>query len=92
MSSRADYIITYDISDEKRLVKIAKMIEKQAFRVQRSVYIYPDATVKELSCLVQNVVSLIHKDRDDLRVYKISKGNISLGSAIDLDNPDIFLM
>ena len=92
MTRRADYVITYDISDEKRLAKIAKMIEKQAFRVQRSVYIYPDATIKELSNLVQNVVNLIHKDRDDVRVYKLSRGNISLGSAIDLDNPDIFLM
>lgn len=92
MIRRADYILTYDISDEKRLAKIAKMIEKQAFRVQRSVYIYPDATIKELSNLVQNVVKLIHKDRDDVRVYKLSRGNISLGSAINLDNPDIFLM
>ena len=92
MTKRADYIITYDISDEKRLAKIAKVIEKQAFRVQKSVYIYPDSTIKELSSLLQYVVSLIHKDRDDVRVYKLSKGNISLGSAIDLDNSDIFLM
>jgi len=92
MTSRADYIITYDISDEKRLAKIAKTIEKQAFRVQRSVYLYPDSTTKELSNLVQNVVHLIHQDRDDVRVYKLLKGNIPLGKAIDLDNPDIFLM
>ncbi len=92
MTKRADYIITYDISNEKRLVKIAKMVEKQAFRVQRSVYVYPDATTEELSSLLQAVVSLIHKDRDDVRVYKLAKGNIPLGSAIDLDKPDIFLM
>jgi len=92
MTKRASFIITYDISDEKRLAKIAKTTEKEAFRVQRSIYLYPDATIQELSALLKKIVDLMHEKRDDVRVYKLLKGNIFLGSAIDLDNPDIFLI
>jgi len=88
---RANFIITYDISDKKRLSKIAKAMEKEAFRIQRSVYLYPDATIKEITPLLEKVTKLIHEQKDDLRVYKIKKGSIALQSGIDLDDPYIFL-
>jgi CRISPR-associated protein Cas2 len=88
---RANFIIAYDISNVKRLAKIAKTIEKEAFRIQRSIFFYPDASIEELSRLIEKIVNILHKNKDDLRVYKIKKGSIALQSAIDLDNPDIFL-
>ena len=88
---RANFLITYDISDEKRLAKIAKAMEREAFRVQRSVYLYPDATIKEITPLLEKVTKLMHEQKDDLRVYKIKKGSIALQSGIDFDDPYVFL-
>jgi CRISPR-associated protein Cas2 len=88
---RANFIITYDISDEKRLAKIGKTTEKEAFRIQRSVYFYPDATIEELSVFLEKITKLIHEQKDDLRVYKIKKGGIALQSGVDLDDPYVFL-
>ncbi len=91
MIQRANFLITYDISDEKRLAKIAKAIEREAFRIQRSIYLYPDATIKEITPLLEKVIALIHEQKDDLRVYKIKKGSIALQSGIKLDDPYVFL-
>ncbi len=85
------FLIAYDICDKKRLAKIAKITEREAFRVQRSIYLYPNATIKEILSLMEKIVNLIHQDEDDVRVYKLSKGTISLGNAVDLDDPYIFL-
>ena len=87
---RANFLIAYDISDEKRLAKIARAMEREAFRIQRSVYLYPDATIKEIVPLLKKVVSLMQEQKDDLRVYKIKKGSIALQSGIDLDDPYVF--
>jgi len=91
MIKKANFIICYDISDEKRLAKIAKITEKEAFRIQRSIYLYPDATIDELSRLVKKIIDKIDRNKDDVRIYKISKGSIALGKAVDIDNFDIFL-
>ena len=88
---RANFLITYDISDEKRLAKIARAMEREAFRIQRSIYLYPDATINEMVPLLKKVVSLMHEQKDDLRVYKIKKGSVALQSGIDLNNPYVFL-
>lgn len=87
---KTNFIITYDISCEKRLRKIAKLLEKNALRIQKSVYLYKGATKENLYDLLQNVLELLNEKEDDLRVYKIKKGSINLQNAIDLDYPEIF--
>ncbi len=87
---KTDFIISYDISSEKRLRKISKYAEKNALRIQRSVYLCKDAT-KEMMCeILQNLVEMINSKEDDLRVYNIKKGSINLKNAIDIDNAMIF--
>jgi CRISPR-associated protein Cas2 len=84
---RYDFIITYDIADTKRLKKIAKLIEKNAMRIQYSVYIYFDATQQEVTKLLVEVCKLYHAEYDDIRVYKIKNRGLHFGAAVDLDNP-----
>ncbi len=87
---KKDYLICYDISDKKRLSKIAKIVEKKAFRIQRSIYLFDNATKKELYDLLDEVLEILNKKQDDLRVYIIKNKGIKLGSAVDLDDPLIF--
>jgi len=88
---RYDFIISYDISDKKRLRKIAKLIEKDAMRIQYSVYFYHDSTQEEVTKLLEKVCKIYDEKRDDIRVYKIKHKGLHLGSAIDLENPFEFI-
>lgn len=88
---KKDFLICYDISDKKRLSKIAKIVEKNALRIQRSIYFYGDVTKKELTVLVEEVLTILNEKEDDLRIYTIKNSGIHLGSAVDLDNPFIFV-
>lgn len=87
---RKDFLICYDITDKKRLSKIAKLVERRALRIQRSVYFYEQVTKAELMVLVDKVLTILDKEADDLRIYTIKNRGIALGSAIDLHHSLIF--
>lgn len=82
-----NFIISYDISDDKRLRKIAKILEKQAIRIQFSIFYYPKATKQELHNLLEKILQIYDPKQDDIRVYNIKDSGITLGSGIDLNNP-----
>lgn len=84
---RYDFLISYDISDPRRLRKIAREIEKKALRIQFSVYVLFDATKEELSTLLERITKICNENEDDIRVYKISHYGVKMGCAIDLNNP-----
>jgi len=88
--SRQDFLICYDIADEKRVGKIGKLVEKDAMRIQRSVYFYEQVTKEELTLLIEKVLTILDVEADDLRVYLIKNKGIALGEAVDLNNPLIF--
>ncbi len=88
--SKQDFLICYDIADEKRVGKIGKLIEKNALRIQRSVYFYEQVSKEELTSLMEKVLTLLDEEADDLRVYNIRDKGIHFGEAVDLNNPLIF--
>ncbi len=84
---RKNFLLCYDIADEKRLAKISRRVERKAFRIQKSVYVLYDASKEELFSLIDDVMKIFNEKEDDLRVYTIKKSGIALGDAVDLDNP-----
>jgi len=88
--NREDFLICYDIADKKRVGKIGKLVERNALRIQRSVYFYEQVSKEELTFLIEKILILLDKETDDLRVYTIRNKGISLGEAVDLENPLIF--
>ncbi len=86
-----NFLIAYDIADEKRLQKISRLINKKAIRVQYSLYLCKDITKKDVLQLVDELLELYHEKQDDIRIYKIKNYGIRMGSAIDLENPFDFL-
>lgn len=88
--SKQDFLICYDIADEKRVGKIGKLVEKNALRIQRSVYFYEQVSKEELTLLLEKVLSILDEEADDLRVYTIKNKGMAFGEAIDLENPLIF--
>jgi CRISPR-associated protein Cas2 len=87
---KEDFLLCYDISDKKRLTQIAKIIEKEALRIQRSVYFYEQVSQQELDLLLHKVLAILDISSDRFEVYTIKNKGVSLGSAIDLENPFIF--
>ncbi|MCS7231165.1 MAG: CRISPR-associated endonuclease Cas2 [Elusimicrobiota bacterium] len=64
------YVISYDITDDKRRNKVAKVLENYALRVQYSVF--------EIVCnknIIEEILlqleSLIDKNEDSIRVYEV---------------------
>lgn len=83
------YIISYDISDNKRLSNTAKLLAQVSIRIQKSIYFYQTGLNSELKTLI-DLINKIISDEDDVRIYKIDIDNsISINSAVDLKKPTL---
>ena len=82
-----DFLISYDITDKKRLSKIARVLEKEAIRIQYSLFFYKNANKIELNSLLEKILKIYNEEEDDIRVYRIKKYGLHFGAAINLNNP-----
>ena len=69
MPSQKTWVIAYDISAQQRLVKVHKLLSKQAFALQYSVFI-ADLTDIELSNIMKRIKHIIDEEVDDVRFYQ----------------------
>ncbi len=75
MSQSRFYVICFDVSDEKRLRKVAIQMENFGMRVQYSVFeCYLDAT--ELETLKQRLLEIIDQDNDHVRYYGLCNKDV----------------
>jgi CRISPR-associated protein Cas2 len=89
---KIDFLICYDISDEKRLRKIARFLESTSIRIQKSIFFYPNCSRQEILKVSLKLEELINSNEDDIRIYNINKTkSINIKSAIDLEYPKILL-
>jgi len=65
-------VITYDISDEKRLKRVAKLLESLGLRSQRSVFEL-DVGIREGKRIVKEIEKLIDPEIDKCFLYQINK-------------------
>jgi CRISPR-associated protein Cas2 len=85
-------IVSYDISSDKRLKKVSKMLEKHGCRIQLSVFLLLDVTKNIIQELITQLIEIMDKNEDDIRIYKINlKESINLNNAINLKSPNIFI-
>jgi len=90
MMKKFNFLICYDISDTKRLNKIAKTLEKSSIRIQKSIFYYMEATQKDIENLTSILNELINEKEDDVRIYKVDKNkSLHLKSGINLKKPNI---
>jgi len=87
---KSDYLICYDISDNKRLRKVAKFLEKECIRVQYSIFIAKNITKEQIYVIADSLNELIKPKEDDVRIYKIKDYGINMGIAFDLN--EIFII
>lgn len=82
-----NYLICYDIVCEKRLAKVAKLLEKECLRVQYSVFLLPLAGRGKAETLAAQLLGLIDPDEDDVRLYPVRNAGLRFGVAPNLDEP-----
>lgn len=64
------FIIAYDITSPKRLVKVLKLMRQYLFWVQKSVF-EGELTEKKYIELKKKVKIIIHKEKDSVIFYRI---------------------
>jgi len=74
----AVYLIAYDITDPKRLSRIARYLSKRAVRVQYSVFA-TELSRRALNDTVDGLNALIDRRTDDVRIYPLPRdGEVAL--------------
>jgi CRISPR-associated protein Cas2 len=70
MSERAFYLITYDVPDDRRRLKVAKALEALGERVQYSVF-EAWLTPAERKRLQKRLEKILDEQEDSLRIYSL---------------------
>ncbi|GAB6887035.1 CRISPR-associated endonuclease Cas2 [Desulfothermus okinawensis JCM 13304] len=84
------YLVIYDISDEKRLLKVAKTMEDFGKRVQKSKF-EMELTKKELKKLQARIASIIDPETDGVKYIPLCKkcvAKIEIIGEGEFVNPD----
>lgn len=67
---KANYLICYDIKDDKRLMKVHKYLKGISLKLQYSVF-YGYLDWDELSEVKETLKELINENEDDIRIYPL---------------------
>lgn len=70
MSGSRLYLLAYDIADPRRLARIARIVSREALRIQYSVYV-AELSPSRLRDLVAILREAIDLHSDDLRIYPL---------------------
>lgn len=91
-SDKVFVLIIYDIVDNKRRLKLAKLLQGYGFRIQKSAF---EATIskKKYHELIERLPAYAAKT-DSIKVYKIiGKGQVtSFGMSMDVQSEDIIVI
>lgn len=72
MARRRTWLIGYDIASPRRLRRVARLLEKRAFRLQYSLFV-GCWTGREFEALWAALEELIHARRDDVRAWPVAE-------------------
>ncbi|QPC80920.1 CRISPR-associated endonuclease Cas2 [Phototrophicus methaneseepsis] len=69
------WIVSYDIPNDKRRRKVAKVMEGFGRRAQYSVF-ECDLTLAKMAQLTKSLKRLINNEEDDVRFYPLNKADV----------------
>jgi len=83
------YILTYDISNPKRLRKISDICVRYLYRVQKSVY-EGDLSKSELFILQKKLKKEMNKNEDSIFLYFITRSSMKKKIELGIKKQDPF--
>jgi CRISPR-associated protein Cas2 len=83
LHATAQWLVTYDIADHRRLSRLFKYLKKQGVPVQYSVFAV-DASSAKMGSIMAQISKMIHPNQDDVRAYRLPENGwrADLGKAI----------
>jgi CRISPR-associated protein Cas2 len=76
-----NFLIIYDISDDKRRKKVSDVLEGIGIRVNFSVFEVQINTV-QLTTIEEELISIIQPNIDSIRIYHICKNCVSKSKSL----------
>jgi CRISPR-associated protein Cas2 len=67
------FVIAYEISDPKRLRRVARVLERRAVRCQYSVFLFR-GTADELTSLLDDLAAIIRPAEDVVQAWPVPRG------------------
>lgn len=81
--ARRHYLVSYDISDDKRRTRIFNALEDVGDHVQFSVFLC-ELSKRELAALRSNVSEYVHHRDDQLMILDLGPAHVDLESAMEV--------
>ena len=72
------FVVAYDIADERRLRRVARIMERYALRAQRSVFLFR-GSVSELESLLNRAMEVMDLKADVVQAWQLKPGETLLG-------------
>lgn len=86
--------VSYDIQDNRRRVKLAKLLLRFGKRVQKSVFEI-QLSDKELPVLVRQIERIIKEEKDSVRIYRLpvqaARASLWLGRRVEVREEAYYL-
>jgi CRISPR-associated protein Cas2 len=80
----SEFLIAYDIKNQKRVAKFGRFMSKNCIRIEYSVF-YTKMSKEKMSEFAIKILDYIDTNEDDVRIYEIIDYGIALGKADLLD-------
>ncbi len=74
------FLIAYDIADPRRLRRVAKRLEREALRCQKSVFVF-DGTEDHVRKIMEELRPLLNIEEDVVQAWKLGKGERVSGNV-----------
>ncbi|MEX0741407.1 MAG: CRISPR-associated endonuclease Cas2 [Phycisphaeraceae bacterium] len=81
--ARRHYLITYDVSSDKRRTKLFKMLEGEGDHAQYSVF-FCELNATELAGLRARIVETIHDREDQVLILDLGRADRSLDNGLEV--------
>jgi CRISPR-associated protein Cas2 len=72
------YLIAYDIADDRRLRRVARVLERWAVRCQKSVFLYR-GDADRVGRLLDRLAPLLDREADCVQAWRLSPDQPALG-------------
>lgn len=70
LNAPCGWLITYDITEPRRLMRLHRFLVKRATPVQYSVFHF-EGSAAQMGHLMDDIETMIHRDSDDVRGYQL---------------------
>lgn len=78
-----DYLIVYDISDHKKRLKVARILQKFGYRIQYSAFYLTGVKKELIDFLYEEIYKIVDKQTDRVFFYPVDPPEIFKGYPLE---------